>query len=90
MRYRISMGAAALATALLAAPSLAQVVDFGKYPAFVGQWGRTGPPNNWRQLAGPPPLTAEAYVRNTADGELMPSTKNQSPPDLRYFKPTQK
>jgi hypothetical protein len=59
MRYRISMCAAALATALSAAPSLAQVVDFGKYPAFVGQWGRIGQPNNWRQLAGPPPLTPE-------------------------------
>src|SRR5258708_26073258 len=25
----------------------------------MGQWRRTGPPNNWRQLAGPPPLTPE-------------------------------
>jgi hypothetical protein len=53
------MCAVALATALLAGPSLAEVVDFGKYPAFMGQWARTGPPNNWRQLAGPPPLTPE-------------------------------
>jgi len=37
----------------------AQVVDFGKYPDFKGQWDRTGPPNNWRQTAGPPPLTPE-------------------------------
>jgi hypothetical protein len=43
----------------MAGPSPAQVVDFAKYPAFVGQWARTGPPNNWRQLAGPPPLTPE-------------------------------
>jgi hypothetical protein len=27
----------------------------------------------------------DAYVRNTADGELMPSMKDQPPPDLRYF-----
>jgi hypothetical protein len=49
----------ALASALLATPSLAQVVDFGKYPDFKGQWVRIGNPNNWRALAGPPPLTPE-------------------------------
>ena len=61
MRYRSSICAAALATgALLAAtPSAAQVVDFGKYPDFKGQWVRTGNPNNWLELAGPPPLTPE-------------------------------
>jgi hypothetical protein len=59
MRYRGSIHAAALAGALLAGPALAQVVDYGKYPAFMGQWARTGQPNNWRQLAGPPPLTPE-------------------------------
>ena len=26
----------------------------------------------------------------SADGMLMPAKKNQAPPDLRYFKPTQK
>src|SRR5713226_1132283 len=59
MSYRSSICAVALATALLATPSAAQVVDFGTYPDFKGQWVRTGNPNNWRQLAGPPPLTAE-------------------------------
>jgi hypothetical protein len=59
MHYRSPMCAVALTTALLATPSLAQVVDYGKYPAFMGQWTRTGPPNNWRQVAGPPPLTPE-------------------------------
>ncbi len=59
MGYRISICAVALATALLATPSAAQVVDFGKYPDFKGQWVRTGTPNNWRALAGPPPLTPE-------------------------------
>jgi len=63
MRHRASICAVALAaalmTALLAGPSPAQVVDFGQYPAFMGQWARTGPPNNWRQAAGPPPLTPE-------------------------------
>ena len=59
MRYPTSTCAVALATALLATPAIAQVVDFGKYPDFRGQWDRVGPPNNWRQLAGPPPLTPE-------------------------------
>ena len=59
MSYRISICAVALATALLATPSAAQVVDFGKYPDLKGQWVRTGNPNNWIALAGPPPLTPE-------------------------------
>ena len=56
MRYRGLMGVAALA-ALVATQSAAQVVDFGKYPDLKGQWVRTGNPNNWFSLAGPPPLT---------------------------------
>jgi hypothetical protein len=59
MLYRSSICAVALAAALVATPSVAQVVDFGKYPDFKGQWVRTGNPNNWRELAGPPPLTPE-------------------------------
>ncbi len=59
MSCRSSICAVALATALLATPSAAQVVDFGKYPNFKGQWFRTGNPNNWRALAGPAPLTPE-------------------------------
>jgi hypothetical protein len=60
MFYRSSICAVALATALLATPSVAQVVDFGKYPNFKGQWIRPpGSPNNWIRLAGPPPLTPE-------------------------------
>src|SRR5580704_15064123 len=59
MSHRSSICALALAGALLATPSAAQVVDFGKYPNFKGQWVRTGNPNNWIQLAGPPPLTPE-------------------------------
>jgi hypothetical protein len=47
----------ALASALLAASAVAQ--DSGKYPDLKGQWDRVGPPNNWRQLAGPPPLTPD-------------------------------
>ena len=58
MRFPISTCAVALAS-LLRAPAIAQVVDFGKYPNFGGQWDRNGPPNNWRQLGGPPPLTPE-------------------------------
>jgi hypothetical protein len=59
MRYLASISALALAAALLAAPAAAQVVDFGKYPDLKGQWFRTGNPNNWRELAGPAPLTPE-------------------------------
>jgi hypothetical protein len=51
--------AAVMALALIATPAAAQVVDFGKYPDFRGQWVRTGNPNNWRELAGPAPLTPE-------------------------------
>src|SRR5438876_7539176 len=60
MLYRSSICGVALAAALLATPSAAQVVDFGKYPDFKGQWVRApGTPNNWIALAGPPPLTPE-------------------------------
>ena len=66
MRYQSSICAVALAAAVLATPSAAQVVDFGKYPDFKGQWARTGNPNNWHALAGPPPLTPE-YQKVFAD-----------------------
>src|SRR5258707_12023373 len=62
IRAAVSVGsiyAVAVATVLLATPSAAQVVDFGKYPNFKGQWVRTGNPNNWIALAGQPPLTPE-------------------------------
>src|SRR6266852_5129002 len=59
MSYRSSIYAVAAATALLATPSAAQVIDLGKYPNFKGQWVRTGNPNNWIALAGQPPLTPE-------------------------------
>ena len=67
MLYRSSICAVALAAALLTTPSAAQVVDFGKYPDFKGQWVRgPGNPNNWRPLAGPAPLTPE-YQKVFAD-----------------------
>ena len=59
MRYRQSMGAVALLAALAATPALGQVVDYSKYPAFMGQWDRRGPPNNWIPQSGQPPLTPE-------------------------------
>ncbi len=60
MLDRSAIGAVALVAALLATPAAAQVVDFGKYPDFKGQWIRgPGNPNNWRALAGPAPLTPE-------------------------------
>src|SRR5262249_6534412 len=42
MGYRSLIGAAALATALLAPPS-AQAFDESKYPQLKGQWRRTNP-----------------------------------------------
>ncbi|HLH96169.1 MAG TPA: hypothetical protein VKW08_13730 [Xanthobacteraceae bacterium] len=59
MRYAIPISVLAMAAALTAAPAAAQVIDFGKYPNLKGQWVRTGNPNNWRELAGPAPLTPE-------------------------------
>jgi hypothetical protein len=59
MFYRSAICAVALAAALTTTPCIAQVVDFGKYPDLRGQWVRTGNPNNWRELAGPAPLTPE-------------------------------
>lgn len=60
MRYRAALCVGASAAALLATAATAQVVDFGKYPTFNGQWARPpGNPNNWRQLAGLPPYTPE-------------------------------
>jgi hypothetical protein len=70
VRYPVLTYAVALAAGLLAVPAVAQVVDFGKYPDLKGQWDRTGPPNNWRQLGGPPPLTPEyqkIYDQSMAD-----------------------
>jgi hypothetical protein len=48
MSYRIST--CALATALLAAPAIAQVVDFSKYLDLSGQWDRQGPAISFRVL----------------------------------------
>jgi len=60
MAYRGSICVVLLAAALTAAPAAAQVADLGKYPNLKGQWVRPpGSPNNWLQLAGPPPLTPE-------------------------------
>jgi hypothetical protein len=60
MAYRGSICAVLLTAALTAAPAAAQVADLGKYPNLKGQWVRPpGSPNNWLQLAGPPPLTPE-------------------------------
>ena len=60
MSCRGTICALPLVAALLATPSAAQVVDFGKYPDLKGQWLRPpGSPNNWLRLAGLPPLTPE-------------------------------
>jgi serine protease Do len=48
MRHRVSTCAVALATALLAVPAIAQVVDSSKYPDLGGKWDRQGPPIRFR------------------------------------------
>ena len=70
MRNAVSTCAVVLAAGLLTTWANAQVVDFGKYPDLKGQWDRVGPPNNWRQLGGAPPLTPEyqkVYEASQAD-----------------------
>ena len=69
---------AALTGALLwATAATAQVVDFGKYPNFSGQWSRpAGNPNNWRQVAGPPPYTPESEKKFA---EIQAISKEGSP-----------
>jgi len=77
MRYRGAFCAGLLASTLLATASSAQIVDFGKYPAFKGQWGRgAGNPNNWVQLAGLPPYTPEYKKKYDA---IQEDLKNGGP-----------
>ena len=81
MRYPASMCAVALATALLATPAVAQVVDFSKYPDFKGRWDRTGPPKPVAcelRLWGTEPILLVAG----ADG-LAVRAPGESPVDAR-------
>jgi hypothetical protein len=59
MVNRSSIGAMALAGALLMTWSTAQAFDESKYPDMRGQWNRVGGNPNWVPVAGPPPLTPE-------------------------------
>ena len=65
-----SIGAIALAGALLMTLCGAQALDESKYPDFKGQWNRVGNPN-WAPAGAPrPPLTPEylaVYNANRAD-----------------------
>jgi len=76
MLYRSSVYAALFGALLWATPSTAEVIDLGKYPAFKGQWFRTVPPNNWRQVAGLPPYTPEAQKKWEA---IQSDLKNGGP-----------
>jgi len=89
MLCRSTIGALALKVAPLAA-ALAMVVgavaagEEIKYPDWKGQWRgvlRIG------TFGGQP--SNEAYFLS-ADGLLMPTRKDQPPPDLRYYKQTRK
>ena len=78
MHYRRLFCFVALTGALLlTTAATAQVVDFGKYPNFSGQWSRpAGNPNNWRQVAGPPPYTPESEKKFA---EIQAISKQGSP-----------
>jgi hypothetical protein len=90
MFYRSSICAVALAAALLATPSAAQVVDFGKYPDFKGQWVRTGNPNNWRELAGPPPLTPEYQkIFEAITADLKSGGPGNLPAMMSFYDPAE-
>jgi len=56
--FRVSIGALALATALLAATAPATAQDIKKYPDLRGQWRRDGSAL-WTPAGQKPPLTAE-------------------------------
>ena len=76
--------AVALATGLLATSAIAQVVDFSKYPDFMGQWDRNGAPNNWVVLSGPPPLTPEYQNLRCQQGRSEKRPARQLAVDLLH------
>ena len=76
MNCRSSLGAAVVLAAAFAIPAVAEVIDYGKYPAFKGQWFRTGGPNNWRQVAGLPPYKPEGQKKWEA---IQTDLKNGGP-----------
>jgi hypothetical protein len=78
MHYRRLFCSVALTSALLSTmAATAQVVDFGKYPSFSGQWSRpAGNPNNWLQVAGTPPYKPESERKFA---EIQAISKQGSP-----------
>jgi len=70
MLHRSSIGALAIASALLMPLAGAKALDDSKYPDLKGQWVRVGNPN-WAPAGAPrPPLTPEylaVYNANRAD-----------------------
>jgi len=69
MLYRKSLGAIALAAALLSTMAPSRAWDESKYPDWKGSW-RFGQPPRWLQGNAKPPLTPEyqkIYEENTAD-----------------------
>jgi hypothetical protein len=69
MRYPSTIGAFAIAGALMTAVTGAQAFDDSKYPNMKGQWVRIGNPN-WQPIVGKPPLTPEyqkVFDANKAD-----------------------
>ena len=49
-------------------------------------WGQTFCTENNNHIV----IGTEHYLRSADGGLLMPAKKDQAPPDLRYFKQTQK
>jgi hypothetical protein len=81
MRYARSIGAIAVTAALWATGAPAQIVDFGKYPNWLGQWARvpdcgpprydpSKPPGRGQQAPLKPEYAAmhEASLKDQADG----------------------
>ena len=81
MQYARSIGAVALTAALWATGALAQIVDFGKYPNWSGQWASvpdggpprydpSKPPGRGQQAPLKPEYAAihEASLKDQADG----------------------
>jgi hypothetical protein len=70
MRCRHSVAMIALAAGLFAPPAAAQVVDFGKYPDWKGQWTRAPVPGVTSFTYGPPWDTGKPEAR----GQQAPLT----------------
>jgi len=89
MFYRSSIAAAALLGTLCATTGDTQAWDDTKYPDFTGQWRAIGGPGRF-DISKPAGHGQQAPLTLSAERFLMPTRKDQAPPDLKYFKQSQK